>query len=132
MFHKKNGFIYLFFGLLEYVLNLNETCSSNLDCYKTACCKKNVCVANDPCWQDMVNIYIAVGLVGMTFIVMSIIYFISSIKSIREGVKKLKSEINENIQANNEEEVEENKPQIEMKNMEGPVNDQPQINQPPG
>jgi hypothetical protein len=79
--------------LIVPLVSLNESCESNLECVRSACCKENKCVINDLCKTDVQKIYIAVGLVGVFFFFYSLIYFICSIRASRQNVKKIKESL---------------------------------------
>ena len=82
--------------LVNLVYSSYEKCVSNLECLNSACCKGNVCVSNEECKNDVVNVYIAVGVVGIAFILASVGYFFVSIKASRENVRKIKEKLKEN------------------------------------
>ncbi len=83
--------------LVNQVFSSHEKCVSNLECLNSACCRGNVCVSNEECRNDMVNVYIAVGVVGIAFILATVGYLYISIKASRENVRKIK----EKLKANN-------------------------------
>jgi hypothetical protein len=85
-------FLFLFF-LIQMTLQ-QTTCSSNLECTQTACCKEGKCVEFDICIDDIRNIYIAIGIVGFLFLIVIFIYFIWSISQTRKNVKKLRDQMN--------------------------------------
>ena len=87
--------IFTLMCLINYILALNENCASSLLC-DSACCRDSKCVSNDVCKSEMNNIYIAVGCVGIFFLIVNIIYFMCSIRETRENVKKIKDSINNN------------------------------------
>lgn len=74
------------------------SCVTNFDCLNSACCKNSKCVTNDTCVTDTRGIYIAIGLVGFGFVLITFIYFICVIKATRESVKKLREKMIENKQ----------------------------------
>ena len=86
---------FLFLLTLNYfsVYGLEDTnCISNLECYDSACCRNNVCVSNNICNDDKNKIYLYVGLVGIFFLLVTMIYFFMTIKASRENVKKINHE----------------------------------------
>ncbi len=88
----------MFYIVLQTLLSIiytSNNCTSSLEC-ATACCKDNQCVENDICKQDIRNVYIAVGLVGLGFIIVISIYFIWSIRETRKNVRKLRDSENAN------------------------------------
>lgn len=82
-----------FFNSILSIYSLGNACISNLDCLDSACCRNNICVTNDICMVDMRNIYIAIGIVGFSFLVATLIYFIISIRTTRENVRKIKHKL---------------------------------------
>jgi len=68
--------ILILIPIISNVLNLNkrlnETCISNLEC-NSACCRLN-CVDQSKCKTDIRIIYIAVGIVGIVFLIIIGIY----------------------------------------------------------
>ena len=80
--------------VLNLAKNLSDTCISNLEC-QSACCRVS-CVEQEVCKTDIRNIYIAVGIVGIVFLIIIGIYFVWSIKETRENVKKLRDNENKN------------------------------------
>ena len=54
-----------------------------------ACCR-DVCVDQEICKTAIRNVYIAVGIVGIIFLVIIGIFFIWSIRETRQNVKKLR------------------------------------------
>jgi hypothetical protein len=125
-FFKLNFLYAIFFSVFYSVNNLNDWCATNLDCSSTTCCKNKKCVDNDACKQDMIKVYIAVGLVGVFFLILSLIYFFISIKEIRENVKRIKMESkNENkTNLHNDSKVinDNHIQQLELKNMQATSN----------
>ena len=71
-------------------LCLNETCISNFDCLDSACCKNKICVNSDTCRKDITNSYIAIGCVGILFLLGTFIYFFVMMKETRENVRKIR------------------------------------------
>ncbi len=86
--------IFTLICLFDYMLALNENCVSSLECIDSACCRNNKCVQNDVCKSEMNNVYIAIGCVGIFFLIVNIIYFIRSIRITRENVRKMKEALN--------------------------------------
>lgn len=82
--------------LLILKLSLTASCVSSLECQTTACCKEGECVDNAECRKDVRNVYLAVGLVGLGFIIIISIYFIWSIRETRKNVRKLRDSENNN------------------------------------
>jgi hypothetical protein len=78
------------------ILLAADTCKSNLECTTTACCKEGQCINNEECKKDIRNVYIAVGMVGLGFIIIISIYFIWSIRETRKNVRKLRDSENTN------------------------------------
>jgi hypothetical protein len=70
-----------------------EYCSSSLECSTTGCCQNQVCVATSTCEKNMTIFYVIIGVVGFVFLVLTFIYFILTIKSSRENVRKLQQKM---------------------------------------
>ncbi len=70
---KENFLFAIFFFIFYSVNNLSELWATNLDCSATTFCKKK-CVDNDACKHDIIKVYIAIGLVGIFFLLVSITY----------------------------------------------------------
>jgi hypothetical protein len=129
--HKTNFVFAIFISLFFYVFNLNEACTTNLDCPSTSCCKNKKCVENTACKQDMINVYLAVGLVGAAFFIISLIYFFASVKEIRDNVHKIKNASKDAVQISHKEDLKggienNNIQQLERKNIQSSSN---QVNQ---
>jgi hypothetical protein len=90
----------MFFVICLIIINFfsaqNNTCVSNLECTTTACCKEGICVEHDECRKDIRNVYIAVGMVGLGFIIIISIYFVWSIRETRKNVRMLRDSENAN------------------------------------
>ncbi len=117
MFRKLNITLSLLISILSFCLNLNESCNSNLDCVDSACCRKGVCITNDMCRQDMINIYLAVGLVGACFLVAAVLYFFSELKLIRANVREIKKDLNKNKENESNRFLNQIPQEVEMKNV---------------
>lgn len=89
----------MFYVLLLKLISIITTadaCISNLECTTTACCKEGQCVEHESCKRDIRNVYLAVGLVGLGFIIVISIYFVWSIRETRKNVRKLRDTENAN------------------------------------
>lgn len=87
-------FIVVLILALPIVFNQNATaCISSLECKSTGCCKKGECVDTSTCKSSVRTVYIAVSLVGFVFIVITIIYYITSIKETRENVRIIRQKM---------------------------------------
>jgi hypothetical protein len=88
-------FFLIFLTILK-IFSAADTCISNLECTATACCKNGICVDHEDCRRDIRNVYLAVGMVGLGFIIIISIYFIWSIRETRKNVRKLRDSENTN------------------------------------
>ena len=83
-------------SLISLVVSQNTVldCFTNLECLDSGCCKNNKCVESDECRADISNMYIAIGVVGLFFVIISIVYFLLSVKVIRKNVREIQARIN--------------------------------------
>jgi Na+/melibiose symporter-like transporter len=85
--------------LILYLTNFifsqsGKSCKSNLECEDSACCREDKCQELKWCQDEANKVYLAVGCVGIMFLIITIIYFIFSIRKIRENVRKIKENLN--------------------------------------
>ncbi len=88
--------ILVVFSLISSCLTLSEKCVSNFQCMDSACCSDGLCVASDTCKKIQHNVYLAVGLVGLFFLIATLIYFLYSMMSTRARVRKIKEDMKKN------------------------------------
>ena len=70
-----------------YNKNINDSCSSNLECY-SACCSSNKCAKTSKCKNLVKAVYIAEAALCLVFNIAFTIYLIIKLKKIKEDFQK--------------------------------------------
>eukprot|EP00340_Litonotus_pictus_P003417 CAMPEP_0170529410 /NCGR_PEP_ID=MMETSP0209-20121228/21494_1 /TAXON_ID=665100 ORGANISM="Litonotus pictus, Strain P1" /NCGR_SAMPLE_ID=MMETSP0209 /ASSEMBLY_ACC=CAM_ASM_000301 /LENGTH=129 /DNA_ID=CAMNT_0010821339 /DNA_START=1 /DNA_END=390 /DNA_ORIENTATION=+ len=74
---------------------LGQTCKSSLDCPNTVCCQNEECVDNDECQKNKTRVYVAVGCLGIFFIIASLIYMFWVINDSKKNVEQMREKADE-------------------------------------
>ena len=81
---------------------LNQNCTSNFNCIdkininqSSICCIDGVCVSHDICIQRNRYTYLISGMVGVLITILTIIYFLLTIRNSRKNVLEIKKNLDE-------------------------------------
>ena len=72
-----------------------QSCSSSLNCKSQCCSFKNTCVDQSACKNYSLLVYLLVAILSLIFIIGVLIYFVISIKHIKESIAKMQLEMEE-------------------------------------
>lgn len=77
-----------------------QKCESSLECNDSICCQNGFCVDNEKCQANKLKVYVAVGILGLIFIILSFIYLYFVISESKKNVDKMRenNEIKGNIE----------------------------------
>lgn len=68
-------------------------CKSAFDCVNSLCCINNVCKDNDMCQNVNKLVYLIIGLLGIIFITITVIYMLLTIKEAKRNVKVIQEKV---------------------------------------
>ena len=80
----------LILSLVSVTHSLGESCKTSLDCINSACCSKGVCELASFCSKRINNSYLIIGLIGVAFISLAFVYFVITLRTVSDNVRKMK------------------------------------------
>ena len=98
--------IFILSLLLNYILTQSNTdknnnssdvnpnsCETSFECKQSMCCINNICEPNETCQNRNKNVYLIIGLLGLFFVLVSLLYMFIVINYAKKNVKVIKEKV---------------------------------------